>query len=113
MSDKQQIEFIIKPDGTVEERVMGVSGPDCEKVTAAIENQVNELFVQLTGIESIDPEIELTNQGLDSMSGTELISKLEKTYSVEIGPDILFEYPFKDPFVDRVYALSIGGREFN
>lgn len=37
MPDKQEIEFIIRPDGTVEEQVIGVSGPDCEKITEAIE----------------------------------------------------------------------------
>ena len=34
---KQEIEFIIRPDGTVEERVLGVSGPDCEIITEDIE----------------------------------------------------------------------------
>jgi acyl transferase domain-containing protein/acyl carrier protein len=79
----------------------------------AIDNLVDELFVQLTGIESINPEVELINQGLDSMSGTELISLLQKTYSFEIDPEILFEYPFKDQFVDRVYELSLGEHAIN
>lgn len=38
MPGKQEIEFVIKADGTVEERVIGVSGPDCEKITASIED---------------------------------------------------------------------------
>jgi hypothetical protein len=38
MPGKQEIEFVIKPDGTVEERVVGVNGPDCEKITASIED---------------------------------------------------------------------------
>jgi len=38
MPSKQEIEFVIKPDGTVEERVVGVNGPDCEKITASIED---------------------------------------------------------------------------
>lgn len=40
---KQEIEFVIKPDGTVEERVTGVSGPDCEKVTEAIEKALGDV----------------------------------------------------------------------
>ena len=40
---KQEIEFVIKPDGTVEERVMGVSGPDCEKVTEAVEKALGDV----------------------------------------------------------------------
>jgi hypothetical protein len=43
MGGRQQIEFVIKPDGTVEERVTGVAGPDCEKVTAAIESALGEV----------------------------------------------------------------------
>ena len=78
-----------------------------------IDQLVNELFFQLTSIEQIDPDIELTNQGLDSMSGTELISQLEKRYNVEIGPTILFEYPLPDQFVDKVYALSVGASDLN
>jgi hypothetical protein len=43
MPERQEIEFIVKPDGTVEERVRGVSGPDCEKLTAAIEQALGEV----------------------------------------------------------------------
>lgn len=43
MPAKQEIEFVIKPDGTVEERVIGVSGPDCEKVTETIEQALGEV----------------------------------------------------------------------
>lgn len=43
MPGKQEIEFIIKPDGSVEERVIGVSGPECEKITADIEKALGEV----------------------------------------------------------------------
>jgi acyl carrier protein len=75
-----------------------------------IDRMVAELFFQLTSIDKIDPEIELTDQGLDSMSGTELISQLETSLNIEIDPEILFEHPFRDQFVDEVYALSAGNR---
>jgi acyl carrier protein len=64
----------------------------------------------LTNIKEIDPEIELTNQGLDSMSGTELISQLETALNIEIEPEILFEYSLRDQFVNQVYALTAMGR---
>ncbi len=72
----------------------------------SVEQLVNDLFFQLTHIEAIDPDIELTDQGLDSMSGTELVSQLENALGIEIGPEILFEYPLKDQFVDEVFALA-------
>jgi acyl transferase domain-containing protein/acyl carrier protein len=74
-----------------------------------VDNLVRELFFQLTNIEEIDPDIELTNQGLDSMSGTELISQLGTSLNIEIEPEILFEYPLRDQFVDQVYSLAAGG----
>jgi hypothetical protein len=43
MPGKQEIEFVIKPDGSVEERVIGVSGPDCEKITASIEDALGDV----------------------------------------------------------------------
>jgi acyl carrier protein len=63
----------------------------------------------LTSNEKIVPEIELTSQGLDSLSGTELITQLESYLKIEIGPDILFEYPLREQFVDKVYALTAMG----
>jgi acyl carrier protein len=73
---------------------------------ASVEQLVNDLFLQLTHIEAIDPDIELTDQGLDSMSGTELVSQLENALGIDIGPDILFECPLKDQFVDEVFTLA-------
>ena len=76
---------------------------------ADIDIFVGELFSQLTSNEKIVPEIELTSQGLDSLSGTELITQLESYLKIEIGPDILFEYPLREQFVDKVYALTAKG----
>ena len=56
-------------------------------------------------IEDIDPEIEFFDQGLDSMSVTELISQLETLYHIEIDPDDIFDYPLIDQFIDHVYGL--------
>jgi len=73
-----------------------------------IDNLVSDLFFQLTNIKEIDPDIELTNQGLSSLSGTELITQLEASLNIEIGPEILFEYPLRDQFVDQICALVAG-----
>lgn len=40
---KQQIEFVIRPDGSVEERVVGVSGPECIELTRGIEDALGEV----------------------------------------------------------------------
>ena len=37
------IKYIIKPDGNVEEKVQGVFGHDCQRITKSIENEVGEL----------------------------------------------------------------------
>jgi hypothetical protein len=43
MPGKQQIEFIIKPDGSVEEHVTGMTGPDCVEQTASIEKALGDV----------------------------------------------------------------------
>jgi hypothetical protein len=43
MPGKQEIEFVIKADGSVEERVIGVNGPDCERITASIEDALGDV----------------------------------------------------------------------
>jgi acyl transferase domain-containing protein/acyl carrier protein len=68
-----------------------------------IEKMVKDLFCKLTSIEEINPDIELTDQGLDSMSGTELIAQLESRLDIELDPDILFEYPFSVQLVDELF----------
>ena len=95
----------------IEKRIAGQVDNGREKLVTreTVVNLVNGLFFQLTGIETIEPEIELTDQGLDSMSGTELISQLETSLNIELGPEILFEFPLRDQFIDEVYALT-GGR---
>jgi len=38
MAHLEEIEFIIRPDGTVEEKVTGIRGSDCTTVTEAVES---------------------------------------------------------------------------
>ena len=43
MANRQQIEFIIRLNGQVEERVSGVKGRDCERITRPIETALGEV----------------------------------------------------------------------
>ncbi len=70
-----------------------------------VEKLVTDTFYQLTNIDEIDLEVELTEQGLDSMSVTALISTLESSLNIEIDPDIVFEYPLPDQLIDEIHAL--------
>lgn len=66
---------------------------------------VQGLFHKVTNIESIDPDVELIEQGLDSMSITEFISQLQSSLAIEIDPDLIFEHPLPDQLIDEIHAL--------
>jgi len=66
---------------------------------------VRGLFFKVTNIESMDSDVELTEQGLDSMSAAEFISQLESSLKIELDPDILFEYPLPDQLIDEIHSL--------
>jgi hypothetical protein len=42
----ETLEFIIYPDGRVQEKVTGIVGASCEEVTAAIETQLGRVITQ-------------------------------------------------------------------
>ena len=69
---------------------------------AELDTRVRTLLQELTNLTEIDPDIELTDQGLDSLSATQLISQLETELGIELGADILFDYPLYDQFVAEV-----------
>lgn len=99
LNEQDTLQVAIEPEKKNEAIISSFTRED-------IDNLVGELFFQLTNIKEINPEIELTNQGLDSLSGTELISQLETSLNIEIEPEILFEYSLRDQFVNQVYALT-------
>ena len=66
---------------------------------------IQALFFKVTNIESIDPDVELIEQGLDSMSITEFVSQIQATLDIEIDPDLLFEHPLPDQLIDEIHAL--------
>ncbi|MDA8140134.1 MAG: beta-ketoacyl synthase N-terminal-like domain-containing protein [Desulfobacteraceae bacterium] len=78
------------------------AGPTREDIMA----RINALFFSLTSIETIDPQIALTEQGLDSMSITELVSQLEEELKIELDPDVVFEFPLIDQLVDQILTLT-------
>ena len=43
MAQQETIKFTIRQDGTVTEKVMGVVGPNCDKLTERIENKLGVL----------------------------------------------------------------------
>ena len=43
MSQQQTIKFTVRQDGTVLEEVIGVVGPNCQKLTEEIENRIGKL----------------------------------------------------------------------
>ena len=42
--EMQELEFIIYPDGRIEERVLGVKGADCQKLTEKINQELGEVY---------------------------------------------------------------------
>ncbi len=84
--------------------------PDDTAVTVVtlenIGSLFNNLFYEMTSVQEIMPDIELTDQGLDSMSATELIAKLQQTLNIEIEPELLLEFPLRDQFVEELYGLT-------
>lgn len=56
----ETIEFIIYPDGRVQEKVTGVVGQSCTVVTAAIESELGDVVSHTQTAEYFAPSIELT-----------------------------------------------------
>ena len=55
----ETLEFIIYPDGRVQERVTGVVGQSCTVVTTAIESALGEVISQTPTAEYYTPSLEL------------------------------------------------------
>jgi len=70
-----------------------------------LQELVYGLFFKVTSIETIDPDVELIEQGLDSMSATEFITQLQASLAIELDSDLLFEHPLPDQLIDEIYAL--------
>lgn len=99
--------FIDQLVDCLQEKLPAAQDPKTEGKTidrGMIAQMVAIMFYELTNIKEIDPDVELTDQGLDSMSATQLISQLEAELKIEIDVDILFECPLYDQLVDEIHA---------
>ena len=77
--EMQEIEFIIYPDGRVEERVIGVKGENCQQLTAKLNEALGEDAPQTVSEEAEPPAMtdegdttdESMNSDAESMDETE------------------------------------------
>jgi acyl transferase domain-containing protein/acyl carrier protein len=71
---------------------------------ATIEAMVSRVFNELTLVETIEKELELTDQGLDSMSATQFLTELESELHVSLDVDALFDYPLFDQLIEYLQS---------
>lgn len=57
----ETLEFVIYPDGRVQEKVTGIVGASCAEVTAAIEAELGEVVTQQTTSEFFNATINQSN----------------------------------------------------
>lgn len=57
----ETLEFIIFPDGRVQEKVTGIIGKSCEEVTQAIESQLGRVISQQKTGEYYEEKISINN----------------------------------------------------
>lgn len=55
----QELEFIIYPDGRVEEKVLGVKGADCQALTREINKALGEVYETEATSEMYEQKLEL------------------------------------------------------
>jgi hypothetical protein len=56
----ETLEFVIYPDGRVQEKVTGIVGQSCTEVTAAIESELGQVVSQQPTSEYFTQNIEVT-----------------------------------------------------
>ena len=66
---------------------------------AGIRSLIEQTFYALTNVKTIDPDVGLTDQGLDSMGATQFVATLQESLGVEVDTDLLFDYPLVDQLV--------------
>ena len=60
--EMQEIEFIIYPDGRVEERVIGVKGENCQQLTAKLNEALGEVYHTAPTEEMFEQAVELEQE---------------------------------------------------
>ncbi len=96
------VTFLEELKGTSEDKKDNSSYGNREDIKVLVAG----IFHELTNVSAIDPDIELTDQGLDSLSATQMIMQLESKLGVEIDTDILFEHPLHDQLIDEIYRCT-------
>ena len=64
----QEVEFIIHPDGRVEERVRGIKGMACEELTKEINKQLGEVYETKATSEMYEQKIEVNVESENTVS---------------------------------------------
>ncbi|MCB2146352.1 MAG: acyltransferase domain-containing protein [Deltaproteobacteria bacterium] len=76
--------------------------PTVKQTGSDVRRIIQTLFTHVTGVSEIHPDIELLEQGLDSISATEMIHRLGEEFNIEIEPDVLFDNPLFDQFAEAI-----------
>ena len=64
----QELEFIIHPDGRVEERVRGVKGVECQSLTEEINKALGEVYESKPTQEMYEQKIEISVEAENTVS---------------------------------------------
>jgi acyl transferase domain-containing protein len=91
----------------------GGTGGNGRQRQLSVRALVEQAFTAVTSVKEIDPSVELTDQGLDSLGATQFLTTLQEHLGLELDADLLFDYPLVDPLIDfleqRVSAGSAVG----
>ena len=94
------------------ESLVGIAGTDpsgsIPRNLDEIESLVRRVFFELTSVESIEKDVDLADQGLDSMSATQFVTQLESELQISLDADILFDYPFLDQLSQHLFSKMTG-----
>jgi len=66
---------------------------------------IKNLFYNITNIEEIDPEVELIEQGLDSVAALEFITNLEQEFNIELDAEFLLDFSLIDQIITEIERI--------
>jgi acyl transferase domain-containing protein len=83
--------------------------PQSPQTPAEVRGLVEQAFAAVTNIQTIDPSVALTEQGLDSLGATQFLTTLQQHLGVELEADLLFDCPLVDQLVAFLEKKRAGG----
>jgi acyl carrier protein len=83
--------------------------PQSPQAPAEVRGLVEQAFAAVTNIQTIDPSVALTEQGLDSLGATQFLTTLQQHLGVELEADLLFDCPLVDQLVAFLEKKRAGG----